>query len=105
MEIITRIAGSELPVKSELIVWSEFLELTGVTPSLLGELIELGWIEPRKTVQEQYLFRSRDVYRLRRLHRICRDLEINFEGASIIVDLLERVEHLEQKVEELKKLL
>jgi len=101
---IKRFAGGP-PVRSELISWAEFIELTGLHPSRVGELIELGWIEPRMTSEDRYLFRVRDVYRLRKLERICRDFELSSIGGTIIVDLLERIEGLEKAVRELEDLL
>jgi chaperone modulatory protein CbpM len=93
------------PVRSRLVAWAQFLELTAVHPSRIGELVELGWIEPIKTNKEAYLFTMRDVYRLRKLERLCRDLDINAAGGCVIVDLLERIEFLERKVHELEGLL
>jgi len=104
MADITIIYGTDLPVKSQLIAWAQFLELTGVQPGVVGELIELGWLSPQLTRDEQYLFRSRDVYRVRKLDRLCADLDISLAGASIIVDLLERIDSLENRVRELERL-
>jgi chaperone modulatory protein CbpM len=101
---IKDLSGS-FPVRSRMVSWTEFLELTTVHPSRLGELIELGWIEPQRTGQEAYLFRIRDVYRLRKLTRLMEDLELGLVGGTIVVDLLERIEYLESKVAELERLL
>ena len=101
---ITIVYGSDLPVKSERIAWSQFLELTGMHPSLVGELIELGWLSPGEATKENYLFFPRDVYRARKLLRLCADLDISVAGASIIVDLIERIEQLEKRVRHLEQL-
>ena len=102
---ITLAFGGDLPMKSRMIAWTQFLELTELHPSLVGELIEIGWLAPDRTVDRRYLFRPRDVYRARKLHRLCRDLEIPPAGASIIVDLVERIETLENRVRELERLI
>ena len=101
---ITLIYGTDLPVKSALIAWTQFLELTGVHSTVVGELIELGWLSPQQTRDEQYLFRSRDEYRVRKLDRLCADLDISLTGGSIIVDLLERIDTLEKRVRDLERL-
>ncbi len=93
-----------MPIRSELIPWVEFLETTGCHPSRIGELIDMGWLEPHVSATEAYLFRVRDIYRVRKLERLCKDFEINCVGASIIVDLLERIDGLEQKVRDLERL-
>lgn len=101
---ITIVTGGDLPARSELIAWAQFIEMTGLHPSFVGELIELGWLSPRRTHGEAYLFRRRDVYRVKKLSRLCNDLEINPVGASIIVDLVERIEQLEKRVRDLERL-
>ena len=93
-----------LPGKSQYLVWAEFMELTGVHPTRIGELIETGWIETRSaggSGDAQYLFREVDVYRVRKLERICTDFELSVLGGTIIVDLLDRIADLEKKVREL----
>ncbi|GFM35625.1 chaperone modulator CbpM [Desulfovibrio psychrotolerans] len=95
----------DLPIQSEYIAWAEFLELTAVHPTRLGELLELGWLNPARTGQQEYLFTRKDVYRLRKLERICTDFTLSALGGSIIVDLLERIDQLERKVQELELLL
>lgn len=97
-------AMGEYPVKSGLIGFAQFLELTGSHASLVGELIELGWLDPLRTGGDSLLFAQVDIYRVRKLVRLQRDLEIDPGAASIIVDLISRVEYLENKVRELSRL-
>lgn len=94
-----------LPIRSEFIAWTRLVELTCVEPATVAELMEMGWLNPVHTNADEYLFRSRDVYRIQKLLRLCRDLEISFPAGSIIVDLLDRVERMEQEISELRRLL
>ncbi|MCG8530233.1 MAG: chaperone modulator CbpM [Desulfovibrionales bacterium] len=96
--------SEELPVQSDRIAWAQFIELTGIHPSKLGELLEMEWIVPAMAAEKHYLFTRKDVFRVRKLLRICEDFNLTATGGSIIVDLLERVEHLERKVQELETL-
>ena len=105
MEIKHVVVAGSVPARSEKLSFAQLQELTGLHPTVVGELIELGWITPERTTAEAYLFRSRDVYRLRKLDRIQRDFELPLLGASIVVDLLERIEYLEGKVQEMSRLL
>ena len=105
MDIKEVITVTTVPARSERLSLTQLQEMTGLPSSVVGELIELGWITPERTTAEAYLFRSRDVYRLRKLDRIQRDFELPLLGASIVVDLLERIEYLEGKVNELHRLL
>lgn len=102
-----KIEINNVPMRSELISWVEFQETTGCHPSRLGELIEMGWLEPLTAASrnvETYLFRVRDIYRVRKLERLCQDFDLTCVGASIIVDLLLRIDALEQQVRELQAL-
>lgn len=102
---IKQVVVATVPARSERLSFTQLQELTGLHPTVVGELIELGWITPERTTAEAYLFRPRDLYRLRKLDRISRDFELPLLGASIVVDLLERIEYLENKVRELNRLL
>ena len=66
----------DVPSRSTLIVWGEFLELTGTTPDRLSELMDIGWLKPTRTAEAALLFRQDDVYRIRKLERLCSDFEL-----------------------------
>lgn len=91
-----------LPVTSTVMVWEEFVQVTGIAPERLQELLALGWIEVRSNAAQRHLFRDADIYRVRKLERICCDFELPVLGGTIIVDLLERIDALEQTVRSMK---
>ena len=99
MELLKNTA--EVPSRSTLVVWGEFLELTGTTPDRLSELMDMGWINPTRTAESILLFRQEDVYRIRKLERLCSDFELHTLGGSIVMDLLERISSLELRIREL----
>ncbi|MBC16450.1 DafA protein [Pseudodesulfovibrio profundus] len=103
-EMMMQLPGLNLPEPSDYVAWAQLVELTSIQPGEVAELIELGWISPKKTSADEYLFRLRDVYRIHKLMRLVNDLDMSFNSGSIVVDLLDRVEELEQEVEELKRL-
>lgn len=85
------------------VAWEEFIEVTGITPDHLNEIIALGWIEtvaPAPAVT----FHDSDIYRVRKLERICGDFELPVIGGAIIVDLLDRIARLQRMVDELHNL-
>ncbi|WP_165067262.1 chaperone modulator CbpM [Desulfovibrio sp. ZJ200] len=93
---------SSLPAPSAVMAWEEFVEITGVAPERLQELLSLGWLETRTSATQTYLFRDADIYRVRKLERICCDFELPVVGGAIIVDLLERIDALERTVRSLQ---
>jgi len=90
-------------VSSGLVAWSEFVELTGMGEERLRELLELGWLQPARRTGESPLFRQIDIYKARKLDRLCRDFELSSLAGSIIVDLLGRIEELETRLRELER--
>lgn len=105
MALRVKLETEELPIPSDLVIWSRFVEITGIHPSRLGELIELGWVCPDRTREDCYLFHPRDVFRVSKLERLCRDFELSAMAGTIIVDLLERIEILDRQVWDLRRLL
>lgn len=89
-----------LPMQSEAMAWDEFVELTGITPAHLAELVDIGWLESETG---QRIFHDEDILRVRKLERICGTFELPVIGGTIIVDLLERVDRLERLVRALNQ--
>ena len=104
-QILLKLPDLNLPEPSALVAWAQMVEYTDLYPSSCAELVELGWIDPVRTRTEEYLFTLHDVYRVQKLMRICRDLEVSFAGGTIIIDLLEKIEVLEGELEEARRLL
>lgn len=88
---------------STLIAWAEFIDLTGIGEARVTELIELGWLQPARRAGESMLFRQIDVYKTRKVDRLCQDFELPSLAGTIIVDLLERISELEIRLKELER--
>ncbi len=81
-------------------------DLTGVQEDLIEKFISLGLIDPLgKNQNGEWVF-SKDVipliYKIMRLHN---DLEINFAGIGVVLELLERIEALEKRIKELEAII
>jgi len=87
-----------LPATSERIGTREFLDLTGLSEDMLLELVRMEWIVPSTTAQQEYLFVRMDVLRGRKYRRLCADFELSPVAGIIIVDLLERIAQLEERL-------
>lgn len=91
---------AELPVQT-CVTAAELAEAVGVGPTLLARLVRLGLVEPLAPGADA--FPASTVGRLRRMLRLHRDLGVNFTGAAIVVDLLERLERLEAELARLRR--
>jgi chaperone modulatory protein CbpM len=77
-------------------------ERLGARRSLIVRLAERGLIETVDTDADEPLLRRRVVIQLRRMQRLRRDLGVNFAGAAVIVDLVNRIEQLNRELAEMQ---
>lgn len=75
----------------------------GAKRSLVVRLAQEGLIETVDSGTEEPLLPRRAVIKLRRMQRLRRDLRVNFAGASIILDLVGRIEELNRELAEMHK--
>lgn len=73
--------------------FEQLAEAVGLSERDLDRLVRDGLVEPAG--QGTLEFTADTPARVRRMLRLRRDLGVNFTGAAIIVDLLERIEQLE----------
>jgi chaperone modulatory protein CbpM len=68
-------------------------------------LVESGLLEPRGEQPATWRFRGIDLTRARLAQRLTQDLDINLEGAAVIVELLEERDALRKQMRMLSALL
>jgi len=73
----------------------------GLNPARLAELVHLGLVEPATPGANQ--FTAATAAKLRRMLRLHADLGIDLFDATIIVDLLERLDRLEADLDTLRR--
>lgn len=72
---------------------------SGLHPELVIRLISLGALVPEGGTRSDPLFAPNAAARLARIIRLRRDLGVNYAGALLAVDLLARIELLEDMLE------
>jgi DNA-binding transcriptional MerR regulator len=72
----------------------------GISATRVRRLVQLGVVEPEREAPDR--FSSATAARLRRMLRLRADLGVNFAGAAIIVDLVERLEQLDAELSRLR---
>ena len=72
----------------------ELARAVGISLATLARLMSLGLVEPTPAPRgaSAPTFSAATASRLRRMLRLHRDLGVNFTGAAIIVELVERLE-------------
>jgi|SRR6476661_6434053 len=81
---------------------ADVAEMVGARRTLISRLVRLGVLETINDESEEPMLRSRSVLRLRRMARLRRDLGVNFAGAAVILDLVDRVEALRRELSEMR---
>jgi DNA-binding transcriptional MerR regulator len=70
----------------------------GVHPDMVRRFAQLGLLEPRGGTRAAPLFRPQDAFLIARAMRLRRDLGVNYAGAVLAIELLDRIEDLEQRL-------
>ena len=92
---------ARVPVPAEVhLSLRDLAVASGMRATRLDRLIRLGLLEPEPDNSDR--FSSATAARLRRMLRLRADLGVNFTGAAIIVDLMERLEGLDAELARLR---
>jgi chaperone modulatory protein CbpM len=81
-------------------------ETTGTRRSLVLRLAKQGLIETvpgEKSETGDPVLPRRSIVRVRRMQRLHHDLGVNFAGAAIILDLVERITQLNQELASMRR--
>lgn len=78
----------------------QFVQETQIEEEKCKEYIDIGWLEP--VDKENFLFSPEDILKVRKADRLCRDFELPIHGGAMIVDLLERIDDLENQLSQIR---
>lgn len=73
---------------------TEFCQVCGVQREMVVEMVEEGVIEPAASADTEWLFYGQSLVRAQAALRLVRDLDLNWPGAALVLDLLEELERL-----------
>lgn len=80
----------------------QFVQEAEIEEKKCQEYIDIGWLQPVEN--EKFLFSPDDIFKVRKAERLCRDFEIPCHAGAMIVDLLEKIDDLENQLAQLKNL-
>jgi len=75
--------------------------LCGLHPQTLRLYERLGLIQPHRVGNSKRLYSEADIARLRRIQHLTQHLGLNLAGVEVILRLLERMEQMNQEMEQL----
>ncbi|AFJ46234.1 chaperone modulator CbpM [Shimwellia blattae] len=76
---------------------SEFCLHSGVTRDDLSEIVGLGVVEPRNPQEPEWLFDDLALLRVRRAQRLRQELELDWPGIAVALELMEEVKRLNKE--------
>ena len=74
----------------------ELCDACGVRRQLIVEMVDEGVIEPARAADTEWQFHGHALVRAQRALRLVRDLDVNWAGAALALDLLDEIERLKR---------
>ena len=89
---------------SEPLTPEAIAEIADVRVSLVTLLVRNGILETvDDRAEEPFLLPRRVILRLRKMQRLRRDLGVNFAGANVILEMVERIEAMRRQMAEMRE--
>ncbi len=82
---------------------SDLCRACAVPADWVVSLVEEGIIQPAGEAPVHWRFTVTCLRRVRRVHRLQRDLDINLPGAALVIELLDELESLRARVRRLER--
>ena len=76
----------------------QFCELCDMSPAIVIEMVQEGVMEPLGAGPDDWAFQGLELARARRAVRLMQDLELNWAGTALVLDLLEELERVSHQV-------
>lgn len=78
-------------------------------PQTLRMYERLGLVRPARISSKNRMYSLADIERLRQIQRLTQDLGVNLAGVEVILDLLDKIEklqeHMESEIERMRRLM
>src|SRR5207237_9211976 len=89
--------------QNSLFTLEELCEICHVSIDTVNELIAYDIVHPKQTRDHQVVFEMIDLQRAKTALRLQHDLEVNFAGVVLVLDLLDELESLRKQAELLQR--
>ena len=99
----TMIIGVLIDEEAETISYSEVCHKYSIPKELLLDLMEHGLFSNHSMQLEQLALNSKELHRIESAFRLHHDLGVNLEGAVLAIELLEKIDELDNELQILRK--
>jgi MerR family transcriptional regulator/heat shock protein HspR len=80
-------------------------QLTGLHPQTVRLYERLGLVSPKRVNRKNRLFSEADIQRLLQIRRFTQEMGVNLAGVEIILDLLQKMEQMQEEMDALRRAL
>jgi len=98
-----RVLSGQLIESDNLLTLEELSRAVHTDVETLTLMVEYELIHPKGQLPDTWVFDAVCLKRARKACRLQKDLELNFSGVGVILDLLDEVELLKKKMNRLEK--
>ncbi len=77
---------------------SELCQACGIETELVVEMVDEGVIEPAADSEREWRFYGAALLRAQAALRLVRDLDVNWPGAALALDLLDELDRLQRRL-------
>tara|TARA_Y100001001_G_C7818247_1_gene242416 strand:+ start:198 stop:527 length:330 start_codon:yes stop_codon:yes gene_type:complete len=88
----------EFSYEEPVFVISVAAKVLGLRTQTLRYYESLGLLSPERTEGNQRVYSNSDIDRVRRIRNLTDDLGLNLAGAEVVMNLLEKIEDLENQL-------
>ena len=78
-------------------------QLTGLHPQTVRLYERLGLVSPRRVSNKNRLYCDADIERLLQIRRFTQDMGVNLAGVEVILELLQKIDNMQQEIEDLRR--
>jgi chaperone modulatory protein CbpM len=97
-EVRKKVLQSEVIESRREMSLSDLCEVCTVTSERVVQLVDEGLVEPEGREPAEWRFSGRSVRRVVVAERLSRDLRLNAAGAALVLELLDEVKQLRQRL-------
>ncbi len=96
-----------LNINVENLTLTQVANITGLQIELIEKFVWLGLIDPigEDPQTGEWIFPKEVIPLIQKIMRLHYDLEINFAGIGLVLELLKKIEELEARIRELKNMI
>lgn len=83
----------------------EICEICGVDENFVVEMVNYGILQPRGRSKKTWQFSAEELLRFQKALRLHNDLELDFAGIALTLDLLEQIDMLHFQMRQMQQLM